>query len=595
MTPKELKEKYIKFFLERGHKEIPSASLVPENDPSTLFISAGMHPLVPFLLGEAHPAGKRLVSVQKCLRTEDIDRVGNNYYHTFFEMLGNWSLGDYFKKEMIPWSYEFLTKELGIDPSKLNITVFAGDENSPKDEESAEIWQKVGIPNERIFNLGKEDNWWGPVGKTGPCGPDTEMYIDTGKERCGKDCKPGCHCGKYIEFWNDVFMQYNKKEDGSLEPLEHTNVDTGMGVDRTSAILEGHMDDYKTENFLPIIHKIESLTGNKYGEDEEITRCIRIIADHIRSAVFVLSEGVIPSNKDRGYILRRLIRRVVRFGKKLSIDKDFTSDIAKEVIQIYEKDYPEISQNKEIILSELQKEEHKFSSTLDRGAKEFEKIATKEAQGKIVTAEEAFNLYQSFGFPIEITEELASEIGFSVDTDGFEKLLKTHQEKSREGLENKFVGGLSDHSEISTKYHTATHLLQSSLRKVLGEHVSQKGSNITGERLRFDFSHPEKVTDEQLKEVEKLVNSWINSNFPIEQEVMTLEAAKKLGSLAFFGEKYGDQVKVYTIKNPKTNEVVSKEVCGGPHVKNTSEIGEIKIIKEEGVGEGVRRIKAIVS
>lgn len=594
MTARELRQKYIKFFTARGHKEIPSASLVPENDPSTLFISAGMHPLVPFLLGEPHPSGKRLVDIQKCLRTEDIDLVGNTYYHTFFEMLGNWSLGDYFKEEMIPWSYEFLTKELEIDPKRLNVTVFEGDKDAPRDEETARLWEKVGIPKERIFFLGKEDNWWGPVGKTGPCGPDSEMYFDTGKDSCGSDCKPGCHCGKYLEFWNDVFMEYQKLQDGSFVPLKQKNVDTGMGVDRTTAILEGSCDNFTTELFVPIIRTVENLSGKRYV-DSEATSSMRIIADHLRAACFVIADGVLPSNKDRGYILRRLLRRAIRFGRKLGIENDFCDEIAQAVIATYQDDWPELRKKESTIVEEIIREEERFSQTLSRGLREFEKLAAKKSSLGEISGAEAFDLYQSYGFPLELTIELAVEKGLKVDGEGFNQIAKDHQEKSREGLEKKFAGGLVDHSEIVTKYHTATHLLQAALRRVLGDHVRQEGSNLNAERLRFDFSHDQALTPAQIEEVERLVNAAIAKNLPVTVETMSLDEAKKSQALAFFGEKYGDSVKIYTIADLASSEIYSKEVCGGPHVEGTGVLGRFKIIKEESVGRGVRRIKAVLT
>ena len=593
MTSDELRKKFIDFFVQKGHREIPSASLIPENDPTTLFISAGMHPLVPYLLGEPHPLGKRLCSVQKCLRTGDIESVGDTYHHTFFEMLGNWSLGDYWKEEMIAWSFEFLTKVLEIPAEKILVTCFAGDKDVPKDEETALLWQKVGIPRSRIYFLGKEDNWWGPAGKTGPCGPDTEMFYDTGKPKCGSDCRPGCSCGKYIEIWNDVFMEYEKRktEDGGQKkedeyrfvPLKQRNIDTGMGVERTLAVLNGLDDDYRTELFWPIIQKIERISGKSY-EDEENQKPMRVIADHLRAAVFVLAEGIVPANVEQGYVLRRLIRRAVRFGKTLGVEKRFAAEVAEEVIKVMGEVYPEVVTHKEKIEEELKKEEERFSKTLSRGIREFEKLVQEQGiEGKI-SGEGAFFLYETYGFPLELTMEMAKEKGLTLVEEEFKKAFKEHQQKSRVGAEKKFAGGLADHSKIATKYHTTTHLLHQALRDVLGDGVHQVGSNITAERLRFDFTYPNKLTQEQLEQVESIVNQKIAENLPVTVKTMTLEQAKNEGALAFFEQKYGEVVKVYSLGD------YSKEVCGGPHVSSTGEIGKIKIIKEESCGAGKRRI-----
>jgi len=593
MTADELRKKFIDFFVQKGHREIPSASLIPENDPTTLFISAGMHPLVPYLLGEPHPLGKRLCSVQKCLRTGDIESVGDTYHHTFFEMLGNWSLGDYWKEEMIAWSFEFLTKVLEIPAEKISVTCFAGDKDVPKDEETALLWQKVGIPRSRIYFLGKEDNWWGPAGKTGPCGPDTEMFYDTGKPKCGSDCRPGCSCGKYIEIWNDVFMEYEKRrtEDGGQKtedeyrfvPLKQRNIDTGMGVERTLAVLNGLDDDYRTELFWPIIQKIEGISGKSY-KDEENQKPMRVIADHLRAAVFVLAEGIVPANVEQGYVLRRLIRRAVRFGKTLGVEKRFAAEVAEEVIKVMGEVYPEVVTHKEKIEEELKKEEERFSKTLSRGIREFEKLVQEQGiEGKI-SGEGAFFLYETYGFPLELTMEMAKEKGLTLVEEEFKKAFKEHQQKSRVGAEKKFAGGLADHSKIATKYHTTTHLLHQALREVLGDGVHQVGSNITAERLRFDFTYPNKLTQEQLEQVESIVNQKIVENLPVTVKTMTLEQAKNEGALAFFEQKYGEVVKVYSLGD------YSKEVCGGPHVSSTGEIGKIKIIKEESCGAGKRRI-----
>ncbi len=570
---------------------IPSSSLIPENDPTTLFISAGMHPLVPFLMGEKHPSGNRLTDVQKCIRTGDIDEVGDNWHLTFFEMLGNWSLGDYFKKEAIEWSWEFLTskKYLGIDPEKIFVSVFAGDEDAPRDEESAQIWQSVGVPKERIFYYPKSDNWWGPAGRTGPCGPDTEMYYDAGRPACGPNCEPRYSCGKYSEIWNDVFMQYNKTADGKYEPLKQKNVDTGMGLERTTAVLNGYDNVYETDVFQPLIKKLEELAGKSYQTTEQIKCSMRIIADHLRAATFILGDNlaVAPSNEDQGYVLRRLIRRSIRHGKMIGIDKPFTHLVAEVVIDLMSDVYEELKRNKNFIVEQLVREEEKFTQTLERGLKEFSKIATQD-----ISAKNAFYLYESFGFPLEMTVELAREQNLKVDEKGFEEEFKKHQELSRQGAQAKFAGGLADHSEQVTKYHTATHLLHQALRQVLGDHVAQKGSNITEKRLRFDFTHGEKMTPEQIKQVEEIVNQKIKENLPVACEEMTVGEAKQKGAIGLFEHKYGDKVKVYTIGD-FSGIIFSKEICGGPHVGNTGALGHFKIIKEESSSAGVRRIKFI--
>jgi len=590
MTAKELRQKYLDFFKEKGHTVIPSASLIPENDPTTLFISAGMHPLVPFLLGEKHPGGKRLVDVQKSLRTGDIEEVGDQWHLTFFEMLGNWSLGDYFKKEAIEWSWEFLTdkKYLGLDPDKISVTVFEGDDDAPRDDEAAEIWQSVGVPKERIYYYPKCENWWGPAGQTGPCGPDTEMFFDTGKEKCGPDCEPKCDCGKYSEIWNDVFMQYNKTSDGKFEPLKQKNVDTGMGLERTVAIFSGQNSVYEIEILKPIVEKIEELSGKKYDADEETTRSMRIICDHLRSAVFVLGDdlGIVPSNVDQGYVVRRLIRRSIRYGKMLGIKKPFTHLIAEMVIAVMDDEYSELKKNKDFIIEQLVQEEEKFGQTLGRGLKEFEKMASNQASS--IDSKDAFYLYESFGFPLEMTVELAKEKGLSVDEAGFQEEFKKHQELSRKGAEQKFSGGLADHSEQVTKYHTATHLLQQALRQVLGDHIAQRGSNITEKRLRFDFTHAEKMTKEQIKQVEDIVNEQIQEDLPISWEEASVEDAKEKGAIGLFGDKYGEKVKVYSMGE------FSCEICGGPHAEKTGGLGNFKIKKEESSSAGVRRIKAVL-
>ena len=594
ITIDELRSKYIDFFKSKGHVEISGRSLIPENDPTVLFTTAGMHPLVPYLMGEPHPAGTRLTDVQKCVRTGDIDDVGDASHLTFFEMLGNWSLGDYFKKESIAYSFEFLTDEkyLGIPIDKLSFTVFEGNEDAPRDEESASIWESLGVSKDRIFFLPKEDNWWGPAGETGPCGPDTEIFIDTGKPACGSNCRPGCNCGKYVEIWNNVFMQYHKNMDGSFSPLKRKCVDTGMGVERTVAMLQGKPSVYNTEAFTSIIKSIEDISGVKYGDNEKTDTSIRIIADHVRTACFILGDPktTLPSNIGAGYVLRRLIRRAVRHGKKLGIDDNFLSVPASAVIAQNAGFYTELKENETLILTELKAEEDKFLETLKKGEAEFEKMLPNLLKNpkKIIPGRMAFKLYDTYGFPIELTEELASESGLTVNREEFDEAFKKHQELSRAGSEQVFKGGLADHSEQTTAYHTATHLLHKALRMVLGDHVQQKGSNITAERLRFDFSHPEPMTEAEKKEVERLVNEAIKADLPVTMEVMPLEEAKKIGAMALFGEKYEDVVKVYKIGD------FSTEVCGGPHVERTGSLGRFCIKKEQSSSSGVRRIRAVL-
>ena len=589
ITSKDLRSLYLNFFAEKGHAVIRSASLIPENDPTVLFTTAGMHPLTPYLLGQKHPAGNRLTDVQKCVRTGDIDEVGDASHCTFFEMLGNWSLGDYFKKEAIHWSYEFLTSEkyLGIPKERLAVSVFAGDDDAPRDEESADIWMECGLKPEQIFYLPKKNNWWGPAGITGPCGPDTEMFFDTGKPKCSDGCGPQCDCGKYLEIWNDVFMQYNKKEDGSFEPLRQKNVDTGMGLERTVCVINGLGSVYETDVFEGAIRCIESLSGKKYGADDETTRAIRIVADHVRTATFMLGDqiGVTPSNVDQGYVLRRLIRRAIRFMRSLGIGKGEMVKLAAHYVDFYAEVYPELAENRQKIMDELTKEEEKFSRALEQGTKEFERAAAK-AQNGVIDGQTAFRLYDTFGFPIEMTVEFAKEKGLAVDTEGFSEKFAEHQKKSQLGSEQRFKGGLADHSEKTTKLHTATHLLQAALRKVLGDEVAQKGSNITEERLRFDFSFSRPMTKEEIAETQKLVNEAIQRKMPITCEEMTVEEAKAQGAIGLFGDKYGEVVKVYTMGD------FSKEICGGPHAANTGDLGEFVITKEQSSSSGVRRIKA---
>ncbi len=589
LTSAQLRSMFLQFFKDRGHTVISSASLIPENDPTVLFTTAGMHPLVPYLLGEKHPGGTRLTDVQKCIRTGDIDDVGDASHLTFFEMLGNWSLGDYFKKEMIPWSWEFLTSEdyLGIPREKLAFSVFEGDENAPRDEESAALWRACGVPADRIFFLPKENNWWGPAGTTGPCGPDSEMFIITDKAPCGPDCSPACSCGRYLEIWNDVFMQYNKTADGSYVPLSQPNVDTGMGLERTICVLTGKDNVYETDLFSNILAKIAQLSGKTYQSSK---KAFRIVADHMRTATFILGDdrGMAPSNAGQGYVLRRLIRRAVRYGMELSLPGGFTGEIARVIIEQYQTVYPELARNGAFILEQLSMEETRFAKTLDQGTKEFEKIAGK-LDGTQIDGLSAFHLYDTYGFPIEMTEELAKERGLTVDKAGYEASFKEHQEKSHAGAEQTFKGGLADHGEQTTKLHTATHLLHKALRQVLGDEVAQKGSNITAERLRFDFSFGRKVTPEELAQVEKIVNAVIIAAMPVTVEEMTVDEAKAQGAIGLFESKYGEKVKVYTMGD------FSKEICGGPHVGNTAELGSFTIQKEESSSAGVRRIKAIVS
>jgi alanyl-tRNA synthetase len=596
MTSKDLREKFLDFFAKKGHKIIPSAPLIPEHDPTVLFTTAGMHPLTPFLLGEKHPAGKRLVDVQKCVRTGDIDDVGDAWHLTFFEMLGNWSLGDYWKKEAIEWSFEFLTekKHLKIPEEKLNVTVFAGDKDAPRDEESAKIWLSLGVPKDRIFYLPKEDNWWGPAGKTGPCGPCTEMFYDTGKKKCRPDCQPGCKCDKYAEIWNDVFMEYNKTIEGKYESLAQKNVDTGMGIERTTAVLNGFDNVYETELFRSIIKKIEELSGKKY--EEENIRTMRIIADHIKAASFILAEEVEPSNVEQGYVLRRLIRRAVRYGKRVGINEIFTFKIADATIEMYRDAYPELLKNRDFIEEQLVKEEERFSRTLERGLRELDKEIQKMNQVGIKSlhgdlGEIAFYFFETFGFPLELfLEEIKTKFLHSPDDikKSFYRAFQKHQEISRAGAEQKFSGGLADHSEKVVKYHTATHLLLAALREILGPEIYQKGSNITAERLRFDFNYPEKLSEGQIKKIENLVNEKIKQDIEVEMMELPKEEALKIAKVSFDPSKYGDIVKVYKIDD------FSIELCGGPHVKRTSELGQFEIVKEESSGAGVRRIRAIL-
>lgn len=586
----ELREMFQSFMESKGHRRIQSASVIPENDPTVLFTTAGMHPLVPYLMGTPHPAGTRLTDVQKCIRTGDIDDVGDASHLTFFEMLGNWALGDYFKKEMIPWSWEFLTGDqwLGLDPDKLAFTVFEGDEDCPRDEEAADTWRAMGVKDDHLFYLPKEHNWWGPAGLTGPCGPDTEMFIIT-KKPCGPNCSPACKCGAYLEIWNDVFMQYNKQKDGSFIPLTQKNVDTGMGLERTICVLTGKKTVYETDAFAGILGKIAELSGKEYGADEDTTRAFRIIADHMRTSTFILGDdrGVSPSNTDQGYILRRLIRRAVRYGMQLGLQEGFTAHIAQVIIDQYKSAYPELERNGKFVLDQLKLEEERFERTLKQGNKEFDKVAGRVQDG-VIDGLSAFHLYDTYGFPIEMTVELAGERGLKVDMAAFEENFRKHQELSHQGADQKFKGGLADHSVETARLHTATHLLHAALRKVLGDEVAQKGSNITAERLRFDFSFGRKVTKDELAEVERLVNDAITADVPVVCEEMTVPEAKEKGAIGLFESKYGDRVRTYKMGD------FSFEICGGPHAGHTGELGSFKIQKEESSSAGVRRIKAVI-
>ncbi len=579
----EIRTKYLKYFEKHGHKIIPSAPLIPENDPSVLFTTAGMQPLVPYLLGEKHPEGKRITDYQKCLRTNDIDEVGDNRHLTFFEMLGNWSLGDYFKKESVQMSFEFLTKELGIPAEKLSVTCFAGDEDAPRDEFTAQCWKDAGIPEERIYFYGKDDNWW-IAGEEGPCGPDTEMFYDTGKPACSENCQPSCDCGKYVEIWNNVFMEYFKSKDGTYTKLKQQNVDTGLGLERMTMLLQGKETPFDTELFAPVMDKLKELSK------VDIIESRRIVAEHLRASMMIIADGGRPSNIDRGYVLRKLIRRMARHLNKMQIDLSELSNLIELDIDILKELYPELDKNKDTIKQVIIEEKNKFMKTLSHGEKEFEKAINKAKQENkdVIDGQTIFKLYETYGFPPEITADLAKEQGFKIDNSEFEKLFKEHQKKSRMGSEHKFKGGLAEQNEKTIAYHTATHLLHKALQMVLGDHATQKGSNITTERLRFDFSHPEKMTKEQLQQVEDIVNEQIQRDLPVTCEEMTLEEAKNAGAMGLFESKYGDKVKVYTIGD------FSKEICGGPHVKHTGELGHFKIKKEESSSAGVRRIKAVL-
>jgi alanyl-tRNA synthetase len=589
ITAQELRNKWIEFFKTKNHTIIPSASLVPENDPSVLFTMAGMFPLVPYLMGQKHPGGNRIANIQKCIRTIDIDEVGDDTHLTFFEMMGNWSFGDYFKKEAIEWSFEFLTdqKWLGIPLERLAFSVFAGDDEAPFDEESYNHWLRLGVPAERIAKLPKKDNWW-IAGETGPCGPDTEMFfwIDDGTP-APANFQDTAGDKRWVEIWNDVFMEFEKKADGSLIPLAKKNVDTGMGLDRVIAVLNGHKSVYDTELFTGMFEVI-GLSQNILSNDE--VRKARIIVDHIRAAVFIAGDGVEPSNKERGYILRRLLRRAMVYAKILNLQENWLKALIGQVLTQYNEAYPEMITNSEAIFQSLEGEQDKFGKTLEKGLKEFAKLFERQGQ---LSGTDAFNLYQTYGFPLELTEELAESSGQKVNREEFTSEFKKHQNLSRTASAGTFKGGLADHSDIVVRYHTATHLLHKALRDVLGEDVWQKGSNITAERTRFDFTYPQKLTEEQKQQVEDLVNKWIQADLEMKQEMIPLEKAKELGAIGLFGEKYADIVSVYTAVDADGN-VISREFCGGPHVKRTGMVGKFKIVKEEAVSAGVRRIKAVI-
>ena len=589
MTSRELRESYLEFFKSKGHAVIPSASLIPENDPSVLFTTAGMHPLVPYLLGQKHPAGKRLCDVQKCVRTGDIDEVGDATHCTFFEMLGNWSLGDYFREESIEFSFEFLTKVLEIPSEKIAVSVFAGDEDCERDEIAAKKWNELGIAKDKIFYLPKENNWW-YAGPTGPCGSDTEIFIDTGKEPCGEDCSPACDCGKYVEIWNNVFMQFNRDKDGNFQPLAQKNVDTGMGLERTICMLNGYKSVYETDLFADVIAKISSLCGKEYGKDEEDTRAMRIIADHMRTATFMIGDekGIVPSNVDQGYVLRRLLRRSVRFARQLGMYSKELVTIAEMFINKYCDIYTELADNRDKVLAEIAKEEEKFGKTLENGIKEIEKVL-KFVQNGMLNGKTAFRLYDTYGFPIEMTQEICKEKGFGVDIEGYHNAFAEHQKKSQAGAEQKFKGGLADSGEQTTYLHTATHLMLAGLKKVLGrDDIEQKGSNITAERLRFDFNFERPLTEEEKKGVENFVNDAIARDIPVVCEEMPIEKAREINAVGVFGSRYGEVVKVYTIGD------VDCQICGGPHAERTGQLGEFKIVKEQSSSAGIRRIKAVI-
>ncbi|MDR3205513.1 MAG: alanine--tRNA ligase [Candidatus Methanoplasma sp.] len=585
MDAQELREAFVDFFKSRGHAHISSASLIPENDPTVLFTTAGMHPLVPYLLGERHPGGKRLVDFQKCVRTGDIDEVGDATHLTFFEMLGNWSLGDYFKKESIAFSMEFLNTVLNIDRGHLAVTAFEGEDGIPRDDETADIWRSHGMRDDQIFFYGRGDNWWGPAGQTGPCGPDTEIFYDDLRPKCGPDCGPSCRCGKYVEIWNNVFMQYNKTKEGAFEPLKQKNVDTGMGLERALCFVNGAKTVYDTSLFSGIMNKLEELSGKKRTED---VRSFRIIADHLRAATFMLGDGVIPAKIGQGYILRRLIRRASRYLSKIGVDGIVMQNVSEVVISEYSKAYPELERNRDDIFSRIAAEEEKFHKTLGKGLRRFEEMLGENGGASVLNGELVFRLYDTFGFPVELTQELAAEKGYKVDAEDFDKRFREHQDKSRAGSDQVFKGGLADAGEQTTRLHTATHILNAALRNIVDPEIKQKGSNITAERLRFDFNLDRKLTADELERIEEFVNGVINADIPVVCEELAYEEAKNRNAIGVFQDKYGEVVKVYSIGD------VSTELCGGPHVKSTGEIGRFRITKEESSAAGVRRIKATV-
>ncbi|MGY5861188.1 MAG: alanine--tRNA ligase [Candidatus Thorarchaeota archaeon] len=589
MLANELRKKYLEFFRQKKHAIMSSASLLPENDPTVLFTTAGMHPLVPYFLGQPHPQGKRLANCQKCIRTTDIDEVGDPTHLTFFEMLGNWSLGDYWKEKAITWSYEFLTskKWLGFDSEKLSVTVFEGDDDAPRDDESVEIWMKLGIPKNRIFYLPREDNWWGPAGATGPCGPCTEMFIEVDAvPKCGTSCKPGCECGHYFEVWNDVFMRYNKMTDGTFELLERKNVDTGMGLERTIAMLQGRSTVYEIELIAPLVDKVIEFTGKESLTDEDV-QLVRTVVDHVRSAVMIMADDrrISPSNVEQGYIVRRLLRKSIHSADRLGIHQGFMKALAEIVIEMYRSVHDEVERNREFIMQNLEAEEAKFRKTLGKALRKFDRILNETGT---VNGKDAFLLFTSFGLPLEMARDLAEEKGIKIDMKEFRKEFEHHREISRTATEGKFKGGLADHSEEITKLHTATHLLQAALRKVLGDKVSQTGSNITKERLRFDFAFDRKLTPEEVQQVENLVNKVIAGNLEITQTFMAFDEAISQGALAFFKEVYGETVSVYGVGD------FSMELCGGPHVEHTGVLGRFKIAKQKKIGSGIIRIRAIL-
>jgi alanyl-tRNA synthetase len=588
MTGDELRAHFLRYLEARGHTLIPSAPLVPENDPTVLFTTAGMHPLVPFLLGEAHPEGRRLTNAQKCLRTDDIDEVGDISHNTFFEMLGFWSLGDYWKADSLRWTLDWLTEALGLDHARLWVTIFAGDEQVPGDEEAAQVWRDLGVPEERIVRLGRADNWWGPVGETGPCGPDSELFYDTLREPCGPDCRPGCDCGKFVEIGNNVFLQFNRTAEGTYVPLAQRNVDVGLGLERLTAMHQGVPDSYGTDLFAPLMSHIAGIEGQPLSDPERHTRLRRIVADHVRAATFLIADGVTPANTERGYICRRLVRRAVRAGHELGVTGSFTAGLAQVVIERYGAVYPELVREREGILAALTREEERFRRTLARGLREFARVVEglRRNGETVLSGEQIFHLFDTNGFPPELSAELAAEQGLAADLPGFRERFRAHQELSRQANQHKFAGGLADHSERVTRLHTATHLLQQALRDVLGDHVHQMGSNITAERLRFDFSHETRLTPDEIARVEARVNEQIARDLRVSVATMPLGEALASGALAFFGERYGDMVKVYSIGD------YSREVCGGPHVAHTGGMGRFHILKVESIGHGTQRIRA---